>query len=172
MGFDFEIRTKNIYESYDAKLTKAEVAVFLCEKKAQAFTDDEIAENEIIITADTIVCLEDQILNKPGDRAHAIEMLNALSGKKHQVITGVCLRRKTNMYSFFVSTDVFFKNLTQTEIEYYVDHFKPFDKAGAYGIQEWIGYIGIEKIDGSYVNVVGLPTAQLYEELRKMGGEY
>jgi len=165
MGFDFEVRTKNVEENYPSKLSNEEVAIYLCEKKANAFSIDEIADNEIIITADTIVCLVDQILNKPGDRDHAIEMLQTLSGKKHEVITGVCLRSQSKIKSFFVSTSVYFKDLSEKDIEYYVDHFKPFDKAGAYGIQEWIGYIGIEKIEGSYFNVVGLPTARLYEEL-------
>ncbi len=167
MGFNFEIRTKEVAEDFDKTLGKEAVAIYLCEKKAQAFSQDEIAEDEIIITADTIVCLGNQILNKPGDRRHAIKMLNSLSGKKHEVITGVCLRSNAKMKSFFVSTRVYFKQLSQKEIEHYVDQFKPFDKAGAYGIQEWIGYVGIEKIEGSYFNVVGLPTARLYEELGK-----
>ncbi|MCF8366131.1 MAG: Maf family nucleotide pyrophosphatase [Bacteroidales bacterium] len=168
MGFEFEIRTKPVQENFPGELTKEQVAVYLCEKKAKAFSEDEISANEIIITADTIVCLNDQILNKPGDHIHAIEMLTALSGKMHEVITGVCLRRKSTMHSFFVSTNVFFKNLSTLEIEFYVNHYRPFDKAGAYGIQEWIGYIGIEKIEGSYFNVVGLPTARLNEELSKL----
>jgi len=167
MALDFEIRVKQVNENFPENMQKEKVALYLCEKKASAFSQEEIAEDEIIITADTIVCLGDQILNKPGDRDHAIEMLKTLSGKKHEVITGVCLRSREKVKSFFVSTNVYFKNLTQIEIEYYVDHLKPFDKAGAYGIQEWIGYIGIEKIEGSYFNVVGLPTARLYEELGK-----
>lgn len=167
MGFDFEIRTKDVNEGFDPKLKKEMVALFLCEKKAMAFGEHEILESEILIASDTIVCLGDTILNKPGDREHAIAMLTLLSGKKHEVITGVCLRSRQKMNSFYVSTDVYFKELTQTEIEFYVDNYKPFDKAGAYGIQEWIGYIGIEKIEGSYFNVVGLPTARLYQELEK-----
>jgi len=167
MGFDFETRTKDVNEDFDDALSKEAVAIYLCEKKAKAFSEDEIADDEILITADTIVCLDDQILNKPGDRNHAIQMLNMLSGCKHEVITGVCLRSKNRMRSFFVSTAVYFKKLLQADIEYYVDTFKPFDKAGAYGIQEWIGYTGIEKIEGPYFNVVGLPTAKLYEELNR-----
>jgi septum formation protein len=166
MGFEFEIRTKEVDESFPDTLSKEEVAIYLCEKKASAFANDEIAEDEILITADTIVCLNGLILNKPGDRAHAIAMLEMLSGAKHEVITGVCLRSAGRMVSFFVSTDVYFKQLSSAEIEYYVDHYKPFDKAGAYGIQEWIGYTGIDKIEGSYFNVVGLPTAKLYAELK------
>ena len=167
MGLKFEIRPRSVREDFPPGLKKEDVALFLSEKKAGDFAPDEIADNEIIIAADTIVCLGDATLNKPGDRDHAIEMLTLLSGKKHEVITGVCLRTISQTHSFFVSTDVYFKNLSRREIEYYVDHYKPFDKAGSYGIQEWIGYIGIEKIEGSYFNVVGLPTAKLYDELRK-----
>ena len=166
MGFDFEIRTKSVDEDYSTNLKREEIAIYLCEKKAKAFSENEIGENEIIITADTIVCLGNEILNKPGNSQHAIEMLNMLSGKEHQVITGVCLRNKVKIHSFYVVSDVYFRHLTQKEIEFYVENYKPFDKAGAYGIQEWIGYIGIEKIKGSYYNVVGLPTARLYEELK------
>jgi septum formation protein len=166
MGIQFEVRLKSVDESFDTSLTKEEVALFLCEKKANAFSADEIKNDELLITADTIVCLGDEILNKPDNRAHAIEMIRKLSGKKHEVITGICLRSAEKMRSFYVSTDVYFKNLTLQEIEFYVDNFKPFDKAGSYGIQEWIGFIGIDKIDGSYFNVVGLPTASLYEELK------
>jgi septum formation protein len=166
MGIQFEVRLKSVDESFDTSLTKEEVALFLCEKKANAFSADEIKNDELLITADTIVCLGVEILNKPDNRAHAIEMIRKLSGKKHEVITGICLRSAEKMRSFYVSTDVYFKNLTLQEIEFYVDNFKPFDKAGSYGIQEWIGFIGIDKIDGSYFNVVGLPTASLYEELK------
>ncbi|HPE35383.1 MAG TPA: Maf family nucleotide pyrophosphatase, partial [Bacteroidales bacterium] len=147
------------------ELKPEEAARFLCEKKAMAFEDSEIAWNELIITADTIVCLDDEILNKPENRTHAIEMLQKLSGKKHLVITGVAMRSRKKLKSFTVSTNVSFKKLTDEEIIFYVDNFRPFDKAGAYGIQEWIGFIGITAIDGSYYNVVGLPTARLYDEL-------
>jgi len=167
MGFEFEVRLKPVDESFNAELTKEEVALFLAEKKAAAFSDHEINDGEVLITADTIVCLGNEILNKPNDRAHAIKMIEKLSGRKHEVITGICLRSKDKTESFFVSTDVYFKDLSKDEIEFYVDHYKPFDKAGSYGIQEWIGYVGIEKIEGSYFNVVGLPTARLYEELKK-----
>ena len=167
MGIEFEIRLKHVDESFPASLDKEEVALYLCEKKANAFLTEELKDNELLITADTIVCLDGEILNKPNDRGHAIEMIEKLSGKKHEVITGICLRSAKKMKSFFVSTDVYFKVLSLDEIEYYVDNYKPYDKAGSYGIQEWIGYIGIEKIEGSYFNVVGLPTARLYEELKK-----
>jgi septum formation protein len=167
MGIRFEVRVKAVDESFPAELKKEAVALCLCEKKANAFTDHEIKTDELLITADTIVCLGDEILGKPGDRIHAIEMIGKLSGKKHEVITGICLRSKTKTRSFYVSTDVYFKNLSREEIEFYVDNYKPYDKAGSYGIQEWIGYVGIEKIEGSYFNVVGLPTARLFEELKK-----
>ncbi len=167
MGIRFEVRVKPVDESFPAELKKEEVALYLCQKKANAFADDEINKDELLITADTIVCLGNEILNKPGDREHAIEMITKLSGKKHEVITGICFRSNAKSRRFFVSTDVYFRNLSRAEIEYYVDHYKPFDKAGSYGIQEWIGYVGIEKIEGSYFNVVGLPTARLYEELKK-----
>lgn len=166
MGIKYEVRTKSVDESFPVDLKKEQVALYLCEKKANAFDPEEIGENELLITADTIVCLRNEILNKPAGRLQAIEMIEKLSGKKHEVITGICLRSAEKSKSFFVSTDVYFKELSRLEIEYYVDRYKPFDKAGSYGIQEWIGYIGIEKIEGSYFNVVGLPTARVYEELK------
>lgn len=166
LGVAFEIRVKPVDESYPQHLSLHEVALFLCEKKAMAFSESELGNDELLITADTIVCLENEILNKPSDRSHAIEMLNKLSGKNHSVITGVCLRSKNKIHSFYESTEVYFKNLSLEEIGFYVDKFMPYDKAGAYGIQEWIGIAGIERIDGSYFNVVGLPTARLYEELQ------
>ena len=165
MGIDFVKRLKPVEEVFPQELKPEEAARFLCEKKAMAFEDSEIAWNELIITADTIVCLDDEILNKPENRTHAIEMLQKLSGKKHLVITGVAMRSRKKLKSFTVSTNVSFKKLTDEEIIFYVDNFRPFDKAGAYGIQEWIGFIGITAIDGSYYNVVGLPTARLYDEL-------
>lgn len=165
MGIDFVKRLKPVEEVFPPELKPEEAARFLCEKKAMAFEDSEIAWNELIIAADTIVCIDDEILSKPENRTHAIEMLQKLSGKKHQVITGVALRSRKKLKSFTVSTNVSFKKLTAEEIIFYVDNFRPFDKAGAYGIQEWIGFIGITAIEGSYYNVVGLPTARLYDEL-------
>ena len=165
LGFDFEIRVRPVDESFPDYLSMQEVALYLCEKKADAFKKSELAPNELVITADTIVCVDNEILNKPDDRIHAIEMLQKLSGRKHSVITGVCLKSSQKQHSFYDSTDVYFRKMSLEEIEFYVDHFQPFDKAGAYGIQEWIGCAAIEKIDGSYFNVVGLPTALLYKEL-------
>jgi septum formation protein len=167
MGIDFKIILKPVKEDYPAGLKPEEVALYLCNKKALAFDPSEIEENELLITADTIVCLGNIILNKPADKAHAVEMLKKLSGKKHAVITAVALRSKAKTVSFAVSTDVFFKVLSDEMIGYYIDNFHPYDKAGGYGIQEWIGFTGIEKIEGSYFNVMGLPTARLFDELMR-----
>lgn len=163
-GFEFEIRLKEVEERYPESLAAEEVPVFLARLKGNALRD-ELAENELLITADTVVCLEGQILGKPYGRENAIHMLKALSGKRHTVVTGVCLSTKGKQYEFSSSTDVYFKHLTEDEIVYYVDNYKPFDKAGAYGIQEWIGYIGITQIEGSFYNVMGLPVQRLYEAL-------
>ena len=165
MGISFRVETKPVDEIIPPDKTPEEIAVYLSQLKAAAFEKSYFSSNRIIITADTIVTLGNQILGKPSGRNEAIEMLQQLSGKSHEVITGVTIKSAKNETSFFVSTKVFFKSLLMDEIEYYVDHYKPFDKAGAYGIQEWIGHAAIEKIEGSYFNVVGLPTHRLYEEL-------
>lgn len=165
LGCVFEVKIRPVDESFPDHLSMQEVAVYLCEKKAAAFSESELAPNELVITADTIVCIDNEILNKPDNRIHAIGMLQKLSGRKHRVITGVCLKSSKKQHSFFDSTDVYFREMSLEEIEFYVDNFQPFDKAGAYGIQEWIGCAAIERIDGSYFNVVGLPTALLYTEL-------
>lgn len=164
LGLRFEVITKDTDESFPDNMKVDEVAAFLAEKKAAAFADS-IKANQLIITADTIVAQGDLVLNKPDDANHAREMLQILSGKKHEVITGVCLLSKSKKVVFSTKTDVWFKNLSEEEIDYYIEHYKPFDKAGAYGIQEWIGYIGIYRIDGSYFNVMGLPVQQLYTQL-------
>ena len=173
LGIDFEIKIKDngeikFKETYPKTLKKEQIALYNAELKAKAF-ENEIPDNTILITADTIVCLGNEVLNKPDDYDDAVKMLSKLSGKKHQVITGVCIKStiKNKSISFYDTTNVYFKELTEKEITYYVDKFKPYDKAGAYGIQEWIGYIGIEKIEGSYFNVMGLPVQRLYEELKK-----
>lgn len=167
MNINFNIAQHvEIDESYSPSLKSEEIALFLSEKKSDAYSFI-IKENRILITADTIVLVNGKILGKPKDKAHAIEMLKLLSGKKHLVITGLTLRNSKKIKSFFSTTEVWFRNLNSSEIEFYVDKYKPFDKAGAYGIQEWIGEIGIEKINGSYFNVVGLPTELLYIELDK-----
>jgi len=165
LDIPFSVQTKNVEETFPAELKPEEVAAYLSKLKANAFLEEELDERSLIITADTIVTLEGEILGKPANRSDAIQILQRLSGKKHQVITGVTLRSKHKQTVFSVTTDVYFKQLSSAEIDFYVDAFKPYDKAGAYGIQEWIGHAAIEKIEGSYFNVMGLPTHCLYEEL-------
>jgi septum formation protein len=165
LDIPFRVLTRNISEDYPENLVREEISLFLAEKKAEAFKDEVLQANSILITADTIVWLDDHVLDKPAGHEQASETLLALSGRKHQVITGVCLRDKQKKKSFSVSTDVYFKSLNKNEINYYIEHYKPYDKAGAYGIQEWIGYMGIERIDGSFYNVMGLPVKALYDEL-------
>ncbi|PCJ25844.1 MAG: septum formation protein Maf [Flavobacteriales bacterium] len=166
LGIDFEIITKEVEEVYPPELKREKVAVFLSELKAKAF-NDELNDNDLVITSDTIVCLGNEIIGKPRGREDAIAMLGKLSGNKHEVITAVTLLSKQKQHTFYEVTEVYFKTLTNQEIEYYIDNYEPFDKAGSYGIQEWIGYIAIEKINGSYFNVMGLPVKKLYEELIK-----
>lgn len=163
-GFDFSVKTKDVAEDFPSTLPASEVAKYLAEKKANAFTD-EIEPDEIVITADTVVIINNQILAKPADKREAFDMIKSLSGTHHEVITGVCLKGKSKQQTFDDITRVYFKNLSDDEINYYIDNYKPFDKAGAYGIQEWIGMIGITKIEGSYFNVVGLPVQKLYQQL-------
>ncbi len=167
MNIDFRVVLKEVDESYPQGLTPAEVAVYIAEKKAAAFTES-LAGNEIVLTADTIVCIDNQILGKPEDGEHAFEMLSLLSGRKHEVITGVALRNNHSRQSFYDVSEVYFRNMSSNELWYYINTCKPFDKAGAYGIQEWIGLTGIEKINGSYTNVMGLPTHVLYDKLLEM----
>lgn len=166
-GFTFEIRLKDIEETYPRELALEKVPEYLSRVKAEAFRG-ELKPDEVLVTADTVVCIHDKILGKPADRADAIRMLQELSGNRHLVITGVSVTTRTEQHSFSALTNVFFKILSIEEIEFYVDTYKPFDKAGAYGIQEWIGYIGIERIEGSFYNVMGLPVQKLYETLRKL----
>ncbi len=166
MDIKFKVVLKDVDESYPEGLNSKEIAVYVSEKKAKAF--DESINDEIVITADTIVSIENRILGKPEDEEHAFEMLSLLAGRKHDVITGVSLLTATGLRSFYEISEVYFKALTPEQIRYYVQTCKPFDKAGAYGIQEWIGLVGIEKINGSYTNVVGLPTHRLYQELLKL----
>ena len=167
LGLNYSIRVKEVHEEFPAELKRAEVAEYLASHKADAYRDE--LQDEVLITADTIVCLGDRVLNKPQSHHEASEMLRALSGTSHEVITGVCLLTKENKTVFHDITKVYFKELTQAEIDYYINHYKPFDKAGAYGIQEWIGMIGIERIEGSYFNVVGLPVQKLYTYLVELG---
>lgn len=167
LGLNFECRTKETDETFPEHLSKQEIPLFLANKKAEDFKN-ELKQGELLITADTIVWINGKVLNKPCDEKEATEMLKMLSGKMHEVYTGVCLTTITKSKSFFSLTKVFFKTLTEEEISYYVKNYKPFDKAGAYGAQEWIGYIGIEKIEGSYFNVMGLPLKELYEQLAEI----
>lgn len=172
LGLPFEVRVlQDIDESYPADLPVSDVALYIAGKKADAYRAVEKAD-ELIITADTVVIVGDEILGKPVDEADAVRMLRLLSGRTHQVTTGVCLLTATNEHRFAVTTDVTFKALSDEEIHYYVDTYKPFDKAGAYGIQEWIGYVGVTCLHGSYYNVMGLPVQRIYEALRSLKIEY
>ena len=166
MDIDFRIVLKEVDETYPPGLQSEEVALYIAEKKAKAF--DEDVTDEIVLTADTIVCIDDQILGKPENLNGAIKMLQHLSGKMHRVITGVCLLHRHQYHSFYDISEVYFCKLTDQEITGYVNKYQPLDKAGSYGIQERIGLIGIERINGSYTNVVGLPTEKLYKELLKL----
>lgn len=166
LGFPFRVvKTGHGDENFPAGLEGGEIAAYLAIHKANAYTST-LEEKQILLTADTIVWQEGEELGKPGNREEAISMLEKLSGKTHQVYTGVCLRSATREANFYVSTDVSFSILDEEEINFYVDHFRPFDKAGAYGIQEWIGHIAVERIAGSYFNVMGLPVQRLYSELK------
>lgn len=165
MGLDFEVVGRKIKEVFPPNYNPEQVALHLARAKADAFTSEELKPNKILITADTVVAIDDKILGKPISKANAVETLQSLSGKSHDVITGICLRSSNKMLSFASTTKVYFKELTNSEINYYVTTFLPFDKAGAYGIQEWIGHVAIERIEGSYFSVMGLPTHALYEAM-------
>ena len=166
LELNFEIRTKEIEENFPPALFREEIPLYLSNLKAKAF-EKELNEKDLVITSDTIVWNENKQLGKPKDRREAIEMLQSLSGKQHEVITAVTLMTQSKSHSFYEVTKVFFKKLSLDEIEHYVDTYQPFDKAGSYGIQEWIGFVGIPKIEGDYFNVVGLPLNRLNLELEK-----
>ena len=167
LGVPFEVRVlQDIDEHYPENLPVNEVARYIAKEKADAYRRI-VAADELIITADTVVIVGDEILGKPVDEADAVRMLKLLSGRTHQVTTGVCLLTAEKERCFNVTTDVTFKTLTDEEIHYYVNRYRPFDKAGAYGIQEWIGYIGVTGLNGSYYNVMGLPVQRIYQELTK-----
>ncbi len=163
MDLDFKVVLKEVDESYPDGLTPAEIAVYISEKKARAFMDND--NSSIVITADTLVAYNNEILGKPENAQHAVDMLTRLSDTKHQVFTGVSLTYKDQILSFYDVTEVYFRPLTMEQINYYVTHYSPLDKAGAYGIQDWIGLVAVEKIEGSYTNVMGLPTEKLYQAL-------
>jgi septum formation protein len=172
LGISFTFEPFNtVDESFPDALSKFEIPVYLAEKKSRLFPKT-LKENDLLITADTIVWLNNTAINKPVDRNDAIRMLTLLSGNMHEVVTGVTLRSAKLEYSFYSHSEVFFSPLKQEEICYYVDHYSPYDKAGAYGIQEWIGYVGISEIRGSYFNVMGLPVQKLYHELERFIDEH
>jgi len=166
IGVDFEVRTKDTEEVYPDHLSPQEVPLFLAALKAAALLDD-LAANEIVICADTVVILDNTIMGKPTDRDDAVQMLTRLAGRTHEVVTGVFMGNSERQISQADSTMVTFGNLTQEEIENYVDTCKPFDKAGSYGVQEWMGYVGVEKLVGSYTNVMGLPTHVVYRMMQE-----
>ena len=166
IGLDFSVYPSNIDENFNKEMKLENIGVFLAEKKANAIKN-ELKENDILITADTTVIHNNELLSKPENSYQAKEMLEKLSGKSHKVITGVCLLSKKNKSIFSSKTIVTFNDLDKFEIEFYVNKYKPFDKAGSYGIQEWVGLIGVKKIEGSYTNVVGLPASMVYTELKK-----
>ncbi len=166
LGFDFLNKPINADESFPIDLLAEEIPLYLAEKKADAYPDD-LKETEILITADTIVWCEGKVFNKPANFVEGKKMLETLSGKMHEVFTGVCLKSGNKQTTFFDVSKVYFKKLKPEEIEYYLINYSPYDKAGGYGVQDWLGYIGIDKIEGSFYNVMGLPVKELYEELVK-----
>ena len=167
LGIDFEVHTlQGIDESWPDTLQGEDIPKHISRKKAEAYLTT-LADDELLITADTIVYLDRQVLGKPKDAADAKAMLRMLAGRTHEVITGVTIATQAKQTTFAVTSLVTFADLTDEEIDHYVEHYKPFDKAGAYGIQEWIGYIGVTRLEGSYFNVMGLPVQRLYTELRR-----
>ncbi len=168
VGFPLEIVEIDVDESFPDTLHREEVALYLARRKADAFTGD--FSGNVLVTADTIVCLEDEVINKPASETEAFEMLSKLSGKIHTVFTGVSMRNEQKSFTFFERSDVYFKELRPEEIEYYIRHYRPLDKAGAYGVQEWIGYIGVEKISGCFYNIMGFPMPRFCSELAEFIG--
>ena len=163
LDIEFRIMSNDVDENYPADLIGVQIPEYLAQKKADSYT---ITDNHLIITADTIVWYNDRVYGKPTDKADARRILKTLSGNMHQVITGVCIKTAKKTKVFHVVSDVYFSQFTEEEIEYYLNHYQPYDKAGSYGVQEWIGYIGVERIEGSYFNVMGLPIQRLYTELK------
>ncbi|MEY8721514.1 Maf-like protein [Bacteroides stercorirosoris] len=168
LGVDYEVRTlPDVDESYPETLQGADIPLYIAKEKADAYVA-MMQPGELMITADTIVWLDGQVLGKPVDREDALRMLRTMSGRSHEVFTGVCITTTEWQRSFTAQTEVRFATLSEDEIAYYVDRFQPMDKAGAYGVQEWIGFIGVENISGSYYNIMGLPVQKLYRELLKV----
>ncbi|PLW92453.1 MAG: septum formation protein Maf [Marinilabiliales bacterium] len=171
MGIDFDIAPVHAEEIYPKALQAAEVPEYLSRLKSEAYPLDKLEENDILVTADTIVWKDGRVIEKPVDEEDAVKILNNLSGNMHEVFTAVTLKSLQKQHTFSVRSAVWFRELSDEEIDYYIDTHQPFDKAGSYGVQEWIGYIAIERIEGSYFNVMGLPTQQLYKELCAFIGE-
>jgi septum formation protein len=166
LDIPFEVQIKDCDEDYPGDIQLKDVAVYLAKKKSEVYLAD-LKENEIIICCDTTVLHKDELLNKPADSEEAKQMLRKLSADQHQVITGVCMRSTEKNICFDSISKVWFKPLEEDEIDYYVEKYRPYDKAGSYGIQEWLGYIAIEKIEGSYYNIMGMPVHKIYEELKR-----
>ncbi|GAB3651072.1 Maf-like protein [Echinicola sediminis] len=165
LDIDFTVRTKDIDEGFPKELSDNHVAAYLAEKKAAAF-EEELADNELIITSDTTVLVNGKVLNKPSSKEEAVKMLKELSGNVHQVISGVCMMDKTKKVVFDDTTEVHFNVLLEEEINHYIEKYKPYDKAGSYGVQEWIGYAAVNRLVGSFYTVMGLPVHKIYEELK------
>lgn len=168
LGFPVEMVSIDVDEQIDATVPVDRIAETLACRKASGYDRTLLRPRQILVTADTIVALDGRMLGKPHDRREAIAMISSLSGRHHTVYTGVCLTTDAKQRAFTEATDVFFRPLSSEEIEYYVDTFKPFDKAGAYGVQEWIGAVGVERLEGCFYNVMGLPTARLYQEIMQI----
>lgn len=167
LGIDFTIKTvEGIDETYPQQLKGADVALHIASQKAKAY-EDILGDNDLVITADTIVCVDDEILGKPVDAADARRMLMLLSGRQHDVVTAVVVKAKTKTVEFAATTHVTFAKLSDEVIDFYITNYRPFDKAGAYGIQEWIGYVGVEAVEGSFFNVIGLPVQRLVQILQE-----
>ncbi len=166
LNLPFRVAVRAVDEDFPSHMSAEDVPEYLAVLKSIPFQSD-LEEKELVLTADTIVLIDKQVLGKPLDYQHAFEMLQQLSGRKHVVITGICITSHNKQVTFSDRTDVYFKSLTDNEIDYYLTNYQPYDKAGSYGVQEWIGYVAIEKIEGSYFNVMGLPIQRLYEELLK-----
>ena len=169
LGLSYEIRLREVAEDFPDHLQRAEVAEYLARHKASAYAAD-LAADELVLTADTIVCLDEDVLNKPADAAEAAAMLTRLQGRAHDVFTGVCLRSGDGREVVFSDqTTVYFRPLSAAEIDFYITNYQPFDKAGAYGAQDWVGMVGVTRLEGSYFNVMGLPVHRVWEELARFG---
>lgn len=167
LNLNFDVISGNVKETYSNKINKEKVAEHLAQRKALNISKLKLPKNYLLITADTTVLINGKILNKPITKKQSLKMLQEISNQSHQVITGICIKTSKKEILFSVSSEVIFKKLSLDEISYYIENFKPFDKAGSYGIQEWIGHIGVNKINGSYTNIMGLPTNDIYENLKK-----